>query len=127
MPGIVMKKIFFFSLVVFVIAAACSRKMATTKEPVIPQREPSITPGIRENTQSTITSPSETLSLDEATISMGKNVYEAKCGKCHDLKNVKAYSTQNWVGILEFMAPKAKLSEIETRQVAAYVKANAKK
>ena len=56
----------------------------------------------------------------------GKNVFVTKCGKCHALKNTGDYTANQWDGILKAMAPKAKLSGDETRQVEAYIKANAK-
>lgn len=94
-----------------------------TKEPVIPQRESSITP----ITNNTPTVSSTTVATDEATISLGKSVFEARCGRCHGLKDVTAYTEQRWDGILRTMAPRARLTETETQQVAAYVKVNAKK
>jgi len=118
-----MKKILILSLVITIIALACSRKTVSTKEPVIPQREASITPII--NNAPIVTSP--TVATDEATISQGKTVFEAKCARCHGLKNVSNYTQQRWDGILRTMAPRARLTETETQQVAAYVKANAKK
>jgi len=117
-----MKKILVLSLVITIIALACSRKTVSTREPVIPQRESSITPIINNN-NTTLSLP---VATDEATILQGKSVFEAKCGRCHGLKNVSSYTEQRWDGILRQMAPKARLTETETQQVAAYVKANAK-
>jgi hypothetical protein len=118
-----MKKLLVLSLVIAMIIIACSRKTVSSKEPVIPQRESSITPIINNNS-----TPSTTVvATDEATISLGKTVFEAKCGRCHGLKDVTAYTEQRWDGILRTMAPRARLTETETQQVASYVKANAKK
>ena len=43
------------------------------------------------------------------------------------LKNTGDFTEAQWDGILKAMAPKAKLSGDETKQVEAYIKANAKK
>jgi|SRR6185369_555788 len=118
-----MKKILFLSLLIGVIIIACSRKTVATKEPVIPQREATITPIIN-NTPAV---SSTTVATDETTISLGKTVFESRCGRCHGLKNVGDYTEQRWDGILRTMAPRARLTEAETQQVAAYLKANAKK
>ena len=121
-----MKKSLFLSLMVTVVIIACSRKtVATKEEPVIPQRDATITPIINNNTSPLVTS--STVATDASTIALGKTVFEARCGRCHGLKDVSAYTEQRWDGILRTMAPRARLSETEIQQVAAYVKANAKK
>jgi mono/diheme cytochrome c family protein len=58
---------------------------------------------------------------------MGQSTYNAKCGRCHGLKPVGGYTADRWVGIMESMAPKAHLTDVEKGNVLAYVKANAKK
>ena len=118
-----MKKALFLSLLIAVIVLACSRKTVSTREPVIPQRESSITPIINDNS----TASSTPVATDEATISQGKTLFETKCGRCHGLKNVSGYTEKRWAGILREMAPKARLTGTETQQVASYVKANAKR
>lgn len=60
-------------------------------------------------------------------VETGQTVYETKCKKCHALKNTENYTTEKWPGILKSMAPKAKLTEDETKQVTAYVMTHAKK
>jgi cytochrome c5 len=57
----------------------------------------------------------------------GKEVYEAKCGRCHDLKTPDTYNEVRWVKIVDWMAPKAKLDAAEKEVVLAYVTLNAKK
>jgi uncharacterized membrane protein len=59
-------------------------------------------------------------------IQAGQTIYTTKCVKCHAQKNTADFTKVQWDGILKEMAPKAKLNETETAQVAAYVKANAK-
>ena len=59
--------------------------------------------------------------------SVGKTVYTTRCNRCHGLKNTENYTEQQWTGILKNMIPKARLNEDESKQVTAYVMANAKK
>lgn len=58
---------------------------------------------------------------------LGKNVYDTRCGRCHGLKPVANYTPERWKEILTYMIPKAKLNDEESKQVTAYVNANAKK
>lgn len=59
--------------------------------------------------------------------SVGKTVYTTRCNRCHGLKNTENYTQQQWTNILKSMIPKARLNEDESKQVTAYVMANAKK
>jgi mono/diheme cytochrome c family protein len=120
-----MKKALILSLFILiaVVIISCSRKTAAIKEPVIPQREASIIPATNNTPLVTAT----TVATDAATISLGKTIYETKCTRCHGFKSASGYNEQRWDGILRQMAPKARLSATETQQVAAYVKAHAKK
>ena len=56
----------------------------------------------------------------------GRTVYAAKCSKCHGLKEVSAYTYNQWESILKTMVPRAKLSSDEESQVLAFIRANAK-
>lgn len=69
------------------------------------------------------TVPSKTSALTAS----GKNIYVAKCGRCHGLKNTTDFTRQQWVPIMDRMAEKAKLSDTEKADVLMYVQANAKK
>lgn len=65
--------------------------------------------------------------VESNLLAAGKVIYETKCTRCHGMKGVASYTTDRWDGILKLMAPKAGLNEMETEQVKAYVRANAKK
>jgi mono/diheme cytochrome c family protein len=112
------KLVIVFSLSAFVIA--CSHKVvpasgstsATTPAPV--------------TTTVAATEPAPVVTDQTASIEQGHTIYTTKCGKCHGLKNPADFTSAKWDGILKVMAPKAKLNDAETAQVAAYVKANAK-
>jgi mono/diheme cytochrome c family protein len=59
-------------------------------------------------------------------IASGQKVFEANCGKCHALKNPGDYTQQRWVGLVNWMGPKAKISDSDKALVLAYVQHNAK-
>jgi hypothetical protein len=56
----------------------------------------------------------------------GKEIFTAKCGKCHDLKNPSDYTPKEWIKLVDKMAPKANLDDTEKKNVLAYVQSNAK-
>ncbi|WP_462253964.1 hypothetical protein [Ferruginibacter sp.] len=58
---------------------------------------------------------------------LGQSTFNAKCGKCHGLKVTTDYTADRWISIMQVMATKAQLTEIEKENVLAYVKVNAKR
>ena len=54
-------------------------------------------------------------------LALGKTVFENSCGRCHDLPNPTAHSAQDWVGIMNAMAPKAKLTDEQHQLVYNYI------
>lgn len=78
-------------------------------------------------TTTTSSTTNTTAATNASTIEAGHTVYTNRCGRCHGLKEVSAYTTTQWDGILKSMIPKAKLDETQAAQVTAYVMANAKK
>jgi len=118
-----MKRILSVSFVIALVVVACSRSTVANKEPVIPRRETSTTSTADSTT--VVSQPAEL--TDVASISLGKTVFETRCGRCHGLKNTSDYTAERWNGILKSMTPRARLTLTEIQQVTAYVKANAKK
>jgi cytochrome c5 len=57
----------------------------------------------------------------------GQAIYSAKCGQCHGLKVTTDYTADRWITVMQVMAPKARLTDVEKENVLAYVKFNAKK
>ncbi len=51
----------------------------------------------------------------------GKTIFENSCGKCHALPNPTEHTSVQWVGIMNAMAPKAKLNEEQHQLVYDYV------
>jgi len=59
-------------------------------------------------------------------MAQGKVVYDAQCGKCHDLPKTADYTDKQWHKILPDMIHKAELSKEDAAKVSAYVYANVK-
>jgi len=51
----------------------------------------------------------------------GKIIYENSCGKCHGLPEPLDYSSIDWVGHMNSMAPKAKLNDEQHQMVYNYL------
>ena len=62
---------------------------------------------------------------DAAAIA-GQATYNQKCNRCHAYKITTDYTVDRWISVMQVMADKAHLSDIEKENVLAYVKANAK-
>ena len=56
----------------------------------------------------------------------GKEIYESKCGSCHDLKKPNEYTFIEWNPIMNRMAKKADLDYLQKQNVLGYLKDNAK-
>lgn len=54
-------------------------------------------------------------------LAQGKTIFDNSCGKCHDLPNPADHNAQDWVGIMNSMAPKAKLNEDQHQMVYDYI------
>ena len=82
---------------------------------------PKITPAVVPSTAQTppITVDTNTNSVER--LALGKTIFENSCGKCHDLHNPTDYNAQDWVGIMNWMAPKANLNEEQKDMVYDYV------
>jgi mono/diheme cytochrome c family protein len=101
-----MKRTLTIVLIFTLLIVACSRKI-TPSTAKTEQAQPAV--------------------AEDVTIVTGKTLFVERCGRCHGLKKVEDYSLTEWEHIMKSMAPKAKLTELETQQVTAYVNANAKK
>ncbi|HEU4573571.1 MAG TPA: hypothetical protein VFS36_01110 [Chitinophagaceae bacterium] len=108
-----MKKTILLSLTAAVFMLACHKK--TVPEKTVLQTD-----------QSSQTTQPTADATAGALVEQGKTVFSEKCNKCHALKNPADFTAQQWNGILKSMAPKAKLTDDQTKQVMAYVLANAK-
>ena len=90
-----MKKLFVLSVLATVFAVSCKSKTGVATK--------------------------EVKTISAVDYASGKNLFEASCGKCHDLPNPKEYSAEKWVGIMKSMSPKAKLNEAQSTLVYNYI------
>lgn len=67
------------------------------------------------------TSTTANLPATAENLAQGKTIYENNCGKCHALPNPAKYTDEKWVGIMNWMAPKAKLDDNQKALAFAYV------
>lgn len=89
-----MKKIITISSFIILILTSCTPKVAVTSEPI---------------------------KISENTLAQGKTIFENACKRCHDLPDPEAHTSVQWVGIMNSMAPKAKLNEEQHQWVYDYV------
>jgi cytochrome c2 len=89
-----MKKIGALSAFIILTAASCTPKVNVVNEP---------------------------LKSTAAEIAQGKTIFENACKRCHDLPEPTKYTSVQWVGIMNSMAPKARLNEEQHRWVYDYV------
>ncbi len=69
---------------------------------------------------------SNNFGVSKDQLATAASLYEARCGKCHGLPEIKDHSAEEWKPIMDAMAPKAKLTPEEKNWVLAYVSLNAK-
>lgn len=109
------------AIVIFALAIwACHHKTVPSSEIIISNKTNT------EETKPKIEAPKvETNST--GLVAAGKTIFTTRCNRCHGLKTTENYTHQQWENILKSMIPKARLNEDESKQVTAYVMANAKK
>ena len=62
----------------------------------------------------------------EAQMEEGRVVFQANCGKCHNIHEPETRTVQKWERVLPRMSKKANLEEEQAAKVRAYVLAHAK-
>ena len=92
------------AVVLVIAAAACSPKVKTTTTAPAPVTDPILL----------------------ARIAEGKTLYETNCNKCHALVNPGKYNEAAWVKNLDWMAPKAEITDEQKATIFAYLSNNAK-
>ncbi|HEX7868485.1 MAG TPA: cytochrome C [Chryseobacterium sp.] len=92
-----MKNLFASATFILVLLASCTPKATTVAE-----------------------APKSATSTAEQ-IAQGKTIYEASCKRCHKLYEPTQFTSVEWVGIMNAMAPKAKLTEEQHQWVYDYV------
>ena len=116
------------------------KKEATTPNASdLPKTAPSTTPSNRVDNSPMTSSGAKKLNdmtvdeqiamVSQATdnrVQMGRQLFESKCGKCHELYAPGTRSKESWIGVMKKMAPKAGLNDPEHTMVAAYLVKNSK-
>lgn len=122
-----MKKLF-VSLLVISVAASCAKKATPAASTSSTQPAPvaSTTTTTTTTTTSAGTTSTATTTGSTDMVAAGQSTFEAKCGRCHGLKDPSNYTVKQWGPILDNMALKAKLEAAEKANVLAYVSSKAK-
>jgi len=122
------QKLLYVAIMLMLIIVACSKKTVATKDASV-KAEPGLANSATSETMpsESVKGIAETVIADANLLAAGKTVYETKCIRCHAMKPLTGFTEPRWDAILKIMAPKANLTQVETQQVAAYVRANAKR
>lgn len=72
--------------------------------------------------KSTATTAAPTAATSTAEqLAQGKTIFENSCKKCHKLPEVDKFTSVQWVGIMNSMAPKARLTDEQHQWVYDYI------
>ena len=110
-----MKYLASFSIILLIVLSCTKKVIPSASVPVVEAKSSPV-----------VTAVPSTPSILESTAA-GMTIYQAKCGRCHDLPVPSSYSLKKWDHIMDEMAPKAKLNDEQKANVLMYVQANAKK
>jgi hypothetical protein len=105
-----MRKTLIYGFLAMVVWAACTSKSKMAKTS-------STEPGETQLTAAKTKFPSVTME----ELKKGHTIYYSSCTNCHGAKNISDRSEEQWVNVLDKMAPKAKLSAEEKDAVWKYV------
>lgn len=107
-----MKKLIFLPLAAVLATVSCEANKAQKMVDQKPTRSETVAISPK-------TTGSKRISAE--MIAEGKTIYENNCAKCHDLPNPAKHTDQQWVGLMNAMAPKAKLTAAQSELVYDYV------
>lgn len=80
------------------------------------KKDNTIPSGLYTPTQSDVTAKATLSELQQ-----GFSIYQNRCGNCHQLYSPDSFSSANWSGVLNSMAPRANLTTTEKLLVLKYV------
>ena len=108
-------KSLFITLVASIVLFGCAKKITTSEPAAV----------------NTVKPPAEVpkevaKKMESPEVTAGKGIYTTKCSRCHGAKKVDDYTVQQWIPIMDRMAPKARLDAGEKANVTAYVNFYAK-
>lgn len=114
-------KLFIIGLLTICVAYSCSPKMQ-------PAAQTTAVTEVKPTTTTTVTTVTTTTTpkTESAEVVAGKGIYTTKCTRCHEAKPLADWTAQQWVPIINRMAPKARLDDTEKANVTAYVNFYAK-
>ena len=59
--------------------------------------------------------------IKASDITEGQRFYYSKCGNCHSLPEITSEKAEKWPKIMDWMAPKANMDEIQKQKTLQYV------
>lgn len=110
------------SLLAIILFYSCSHKMQPAAQSTAVKEVKPTTTTTTVKTVTTTTTPK----TESAEVVTGKGIYTTKCTRCHEAKPLADWTAQQWVPIINRMAPKARLDDTEKANVTAYVNFYAK-
>ncbi|MGZ3864926.1 MAG: hypothetical protein ACXVC6_00610 [Bacteroidia bacterium] len=113
-----MKKIFLLGLAATLVFTGCKSKSGSKTKSTAASAEAKPADSFEANLAAAKTRfPDVTME----TIKSGHSIYYGACTNCHGPKNINNWNEKEWVGILDEMAKKAKLTAPEKDAVWKYV------
>lgn len=108
-------KAFLFILIAATVMFGCAKKITSSEPAAV----------------NTVKPPAEVpkevaKKMESPEVTAGKEIYTTKCSRCHGAKKVDDFTLQQWIPIMDRMAPKARLDATEKANVTAYVNFYAK-
>jgi cytochrome c5 len=59
--------------------------------------------------------------IKAADITEGQRLYYGRCGNCHSTPEITSESEQKWPKIMDWMAPKANMDDVQKQKTLQYV------
>ena len=60
--------------------------------------------------------------ITQADLDEGQNIFSNDCARCHDAPKINSRRSEaGWKKVIDWMAPKAKLNEIQTKKLMQFV------
>jgi cytochrome c5 len=109
-----MKKIFLFVLIAALFFTACKSKNAS-------KSTASATPAADSFEANLTAAKTKFPDVTMDVIKKGHGIYYGACTRCHGAKDIARRDEKEWVGVLDDMAPKAKLTPEEKDAVWKYI------
>ena len=73
------------------------------------------------------TNQNDSIKQNIDSLTIGKNLYEISCVRCHKLKDPAKYTAQQWPGLVNKMQKRAKITDEQKAIILSYLVSEAKK